>query len=154
MAFVLINIAAGSSAGRDAVWSTFTSKFDYFKNEFKSSFMIGRLMKSVISMFTSNEKIDEIEEFCKKNPIDSAKRAVEQGTKKFLNFSSWILIFCFNFNFSYFRARNGSIDGQLAGARWRRNQSILIIGWSELFDGELLFLFGNRTATYYCCYSL
>ena len=57
--------------------------------------MIGRLMKSVISMFTSNEKIDEIEEFCKKNPIDSAKRAVEQGTKKFLNFRISVLEFLF-----------------------------------------------------------
>ena len=79
MPFSLIYIAMSSVAGRDAVWNTFVTKFDYFKDEFKSSFMIGRLMKSVISTFDSHDKIDEVEKFAKANPIDSAKRAVEQG---------------------------------------------------------------------------
>jgi len=95
MAFVLIYIASGSPAGRDAVWATFTKKFDFFKNEFKSSFMIGRLMKSVISMFSNSAKIDEIEKFCKEHPIDSAKRAVEQG--QFSGFLYFFGIFLWNF---------------------------------------------------------
>ena len=44
--------------------------------------MIGRLMKSVISCFDTHDKIDEVEKFAMANPIDSAKRAVEQGLKK------------------------------------------------------------------------
>ena len=83
---VLIYIAHGSTLGRDAVWSTFVEKIDFFKREFKSSFMIGRLMKSVISLFTDSAKIDEIEKFCQNNPIDSAKRAVEQGRRDFSGF--------------------------------------------------------------------
>jgi len=90
MPFALIYIASGSIAGRNAVWSTFVTKFDYFKNEFKSSFMIGRLMKSVIAMFTSHEKIDEIEQFCKNNTIDSAKRAVEQGLESARLTADWL----------------------------------------------------------------
>ena len=84
MPFSLIYVAMSSVAGRDAVWNTFVTKFDYFNKEFKSSFMIGRLMKSVISCFDTHDKIDEVEKFAMANPIDSAKRAVEQGLKKII----------------------------------------------------------------------
>lgn len=79
MPFVLICIACGSTLGRDKIWSTFVSKFDYFTKEFKSSFMIGRLVKTIVSLFTDNAKIDEIEDFFKKNPISNAVRAIDQG---------------------------------------------------------------------------
>jgi len=89
MTSLLGTISASSLEGREAIWAMLQNKWSFWQN-FKGSFMVGRMLNNAIARFDTAEKADEIEKYFNDNPIETARRAVSQALETVRLKAKWL----------------------------------------------------------------
>ncbi|KAL6057849.1 Aminopeptidase [Balamuthia mandrillaris] len=87
--FVIGGVAA-NPAGRDMAWEFVQEHWDELYSRFSGGFLLSRLVSSTISVFSSDEKAEEIKSFFEKREVAAAKRAVTQSLEKIKANSEWL----------------------------------------------------------------
>jgi len=90
--FIVFAAAAGSATGRDITWEFLKQKLPVLLETFgKGSFLLlGRTISYTIDSFVTLEQAAQVEAYFKANPVEPAKRTVEQGLEAIRTNCAWL----------------------------------------------------------------
>uniref|UniRef100_A0A7I4BPT3 Aminopeptidase n=1 Tax=Physcomitrium patens TaxID=3218 RepID=A0A7I4BPT3_PHYPA len=83
-------LAGISGEGRDAAWSWLKENWKTVWNRFGESVLITRFISSIVSLFSSDDKADEIKDFFNANSAPGIDRTVGQSIERVRITSEWV----------------------------------------------------------------
>lgn len=87
---LIIASVASNKFGRDLAWNFFKNNFTLLKERYATLFLGSSLVKSVCSVFASEEKAVEIENFFKNNHFPGNEMAVKQSVETVKISANWL----------------------------------------------------------------
>lgn len=88
--FYGLSPVASNPKGIQLTWDWFIKNFDQIVTKFDGGFMIGRVVKTVITGFTSAEQAKVVEQFFKDHPVPAAERSIAQGVETIYLNAKWV----------------------------------------------------------------
>jgi len=90
--FIVFSATGGNAIGRDITWEFLKQKLPVLLETFgKGSFLLlGRTISFVINNFVTLEQAAQVEAYFKENPVEPAKRTVEQGLEAIRTNCAWL----------------------------------------------------------------
>ncbi|XP_073014330.1 aminopeptidase M1-B-like [Typha latifolia] len=79
-----------SREGRETAWGWLKDNWEYISKTWASSSLISSFVHAIVSLFTSDEKAEEIEEFFASRVKPSFERALKQSLEEVRNKARWI----------------------------------------------------------------
>jgi puromycin-sensitive aminopeptidase len=87
---LLFSVGRVSPHSRQLVWEFVQEKWEWMKERYKGSFLIGRIVEVATAGFVTEEKAIEIEKFFEANPTPSADRIVKQNCEAIRLNAKWL----------------------------------------------------------------
>lgn len=87
---LLYSAGRASPHSRQLVWEFMKEKWEWLKDRYQGSFLLGRIVEVTTSGFVTEEKAKEVEQFFKDNPTPAADRIVKQNCEAIRLNAKWL----------------------------------------------------------------